>query len=168
MPGKHKNRRKPRPLNLKVHVVNLPEGTTKGEYLSALAEAVLTHELPDGYEVELSWKNPTTKKGRSREWQAGEFTEVLSDSAASSPGFAMAVSNAIAAQSEFPRDSRAYKAAVKSANIKAIVAAAPDAKTVAKKLAAKKGKAWTAKKSKPSTTGKSAPKKAPAKRGKKK
>jgi hypothetical protein len=45
--------------------------------------------LPERWQVELHWRNPATKRGRSADWQYGEFTEVLNDSGASFAGFVL-------------------------------------------------------------------------------
>jgi hypothetical protein len=63
--------------------------------------------------VELSWRNPTTKKGRSKDWQTGEFGDVISDSR---EGFATVVQRAIshAAAKARAAKPRAAKAKPKS------------------------------------------------------
>jgi hypothetical protein len=99
VPGKHKNRKRSRPreLQVKVHLAIPKQIGTEA------AKVLLERNLASGYYgkaedwgVDIEWKNPNTKVGRSREWQRGDWTTVLQDSSGS-PGFAMAVRNALRA-----------------------------------------------------------------------
>lgn len=95
MPGKHKNRkrRKPRPIQVRIRRESLPRGVSPDEYWSTLREAASSGgELPDDWEVRIEWRNPTTKTGRSKDWQSNDFSQAIGESSA---GFAMVVGNAI-------------------------------------------------------------------------
>jgi hypothetical protein len=43
-------------------------------------ESIGSGSLPEDWEIDLSWRNPETKKGRSANWQEGEFMEVVQSS----------------------------------------------------------------------------------------
>jgi hypothetical protein len=93
------------PLQIRIKRLVIPKGVKPSEYFDTLLRAVETKHLPDGWSIELGWRNPETKKGRSRDWQSGEFAEVLRSSA-SRGGFATVVYRTIrraqAAQEQQP------------------------------------------------------------------
>jgi hypothetical protein len=91
--AKRKGRRS-NPLQINVHKVALPPGVTASEYFAGLKKAVKTKTLPDGWEVDIEWRNPATKQGATRNWQSGEWGDVLRNSRA---GFATVLNRIIKA-----------------------------------------------------------------------
>ena len=69
--------------------------STRAKYLTGLKRAVRTGVMPEDWEVNLSWRNPDTKKGRTKEWQTGDFETVLAES---NDGFRKAVMNILLKQ----------------------------------------------------------------------
>ena len=94
---KAKGRRRKNPLQLKIRPVSIPRGIATQEFLEVLHGAVRGGDLPDDWEVEISWRNPATKKGRSAHWQTNDFAQAISES---SSGFATAVEHAIESKME--------------------------------------------------------------------
>jgi len=77
------------PLNLRIRAVTVPKNMTPDKFLRSLLAVIDDGaDMPRGVEVELHWRNPATKHGKSRNWDSGEFIEVITDS---SPGFQTAV-----------------------------------------------------------------------------
>lgn len=85
-------KRRSNPLQISIRKVSLPEGVTAPEYIAKLRKALRTKELPDGWEVDIAWRNPNTKKGRTKDWQQGSWGEVLQ---ASRSGFATVVAKTL-------------------------------------------------------------------------
>lgn len=58
-----------------------PKGSTRHDRLMAIRTAIKTGELPKGWKPArdnwVSWRNPDTKKGRSKNWQSDSLTGVL-------------------------------------------------------------------------------------------
>jgi len=70
----------------------VPRGVDPETYVLTLIEAAENEHLPSKWDIELRWRNPDTKRGRTQEWQSGEMLEVLNDSASGwGPGFATVV-----------------------------------------------------------------------------
>lgn len=91
---KAKSRGKSRELLFKIHVITArikKSELEKGERPQSLIRRKLIelisygHDLPDGWEVELSWRNPPGP------WRRDEWTSALNDSAQSSEGFSLAL-----------------------------------------------------------------------------
>jgi hypothetical protein len=52
--------------------------------------------LPEDWkQPQIWWRNQETKQGRSKIWQSGEFTRILSASSVSGSGFSTAVANTL-------------------------------------------------------------------------
>jgi hypothetical protein len=82
------------PLQTKIRARSLPRGVTPDIYRRTLiAVARGEREMPDGWEVDISWRNPATKKGRSRHWQTDEFSSAIENS---NSGFSTAVQFSLA------------------------------------------------------------------------
>lgn len=97
MPGKHKNRKRNRPrrIQLSIKRLQIPAGVSNEESIKVMQRSLKSGDpLPEDWDVEISWRNPNTKVGRSKDWQSGEWSEVLQDSSGS-PGFSRAVGNAL-------------------------------------------------------------------------
>ncbi len=75
-------RRKSRPVWLKFVIHETPPGASRGDVLDALREAIGSGELPDGYNVDLMWRN---KEGA--DWRSGDYLTVLDESRAGGRGF---------------------------------------------------------------------------------
>lgn len=67
-------------IDIRVQALSVPDTMLRDDYFRALLRGMATGTYPRGLEVELHWRNPETKHGRSREWQSGEFSEVVADS----------------------------------------------------------------------------------------
>lgn len=80
------------PLELEIKNVSIPVGVTFRQYVDGLKGAIRSGRLPSGWKVDIAWRNPETKNGRSKNWQQGEWGEVLE---ASSQGFATALRNVL-------------------------------------------------------------------------
>lgn len=85
-------RSKPRRLEINVSKISIPEGTTRRQYFQTLKRGLREKQLPEGFAIDIAWRNPETKKGRSKDWQQGEWGDVLGES---SDGFRKLVTNVI-------------------------------------------------------------------------
>lgn len=66
-----------------MQAVSLPRRVKPEAYLRALIRSVDTGEsLPRGWEVQIHWRNPATRSGRTRYWQDDEFAGAVADSSA--------------------------------------------------------------------------------------
>lgn len=79
-------RRKNAKLQIRIQALHVPKGMAPGVYLRSLLRAMDTGALPRGVDVELHWRNPETRHGRSKEWQSDSFLGAIADSSA---GFSM-------------------------------------------------------------------------------
>ena len=130
--ARKKTGRKNNKLQVKVKRVELPAGTTTAEYLKGLLRGMKTGELPEGWDVRLAWRNPDTKKGRSKNWQEGDFNQVIRESRS---GFATVVRRILrAAAGDAPEPRPKKKAKVKRPKL-------PAAELHARRSAASK-KGW--------------------------
>lgn len=142
MPGKHKNRRarrKPRPVQIRVKVVSVPAGVSHGEFLAGLDGAVVSKQLPDDWEVDIMWRNPTTQQGRSKDWQRGDWETVLTDS---SPGFQTVVANAVDRQLGITPAAKRKASPTRKAPAKKKAKRKPTEKQVKAKRSAASRKGW--------------------------
>jgi len=89
---KKKRKRKPKILQVRIQALSVPARMKPKAYLRALLRAINTGELPEGVEVELHWRNPATKHGKTKNWRSDEFTDAIAES---SPGFAGVVRRSI-------------------------------------------------------------------------
>lgn len=82
-------RRLHRALQIRVQAIALPKKIKPDAYLKRLIQSVDTLEpLPYGWEVRLHWRNPDTMTGATKNWQDGEFSDVVNDSSdVWGPGF---------------------------------------------------------------------------------
>ncbi len=80
MPRKHQA-----PIEFRIKALSVPRGTDPKLYLRSLLTGIDSGELPRGVKVELFWRNPETKSGRSKNWQSDDFITAVSESNA---GFA--------------------------------------------------------------------------------
>jgi hypothetical protein len=73
------------PLEISIRALSLPKGVKPARFIRELIRASDTGEdLPRGWDVEIGWRNPATRSGRTRHWQFDEFSAAVADS---SPGF---------------------------------------------------------------------------------
>lgn len=118
MAGKKRRgkRRGSNPLQIRIIKMDLPFGVTPRQYITGLKKALRTQELPEGWDVEIGWRNPNTIKGRSKDWQEGPWQEVLQ---ASRSGFSTVVGRvldrAAAGLKEEPAAKKRSEAAKKGA-----------------------------------------------------
>lgn len=78
MPRKN-NRNNPLQLSLKAR--SLPKGVTPKKYFGRLLDHIrFGTPLPASWNVEVSWRNPGTKSGRTRRWQTDNFEDAVADS----------------------------------------------------------------------------------------
>lgn len=80
------------PLQVRIQARSVPKGMSPKQYLRALLRATSGAELPRGVEVELHWRNPKTKNGKTKIWRHEEFEDAI---AGSSLGFVNVVRRAI-------------------------------------------------------------------------
>lgn len=67
-------KRRVNPLQLRVRAVSLPKRLKPVTYLKTLIHSLDTGEpLPSSWDVEIHWRNPKTRSGRTRHWQNDEF-----------------------------------------------------------------------------------------------
>lgn len=138
--AKKRKKRGPNVLQIKIKKVTLPKGTTTAQYLAGLKKALRTQELPDGWEVDLAWRNPNTLKGRTKNWQQGEFTDTLR---ASRKGFTTVVRKILAQHmAELPPAPAKKKTAAKKTAKKTAAQQELFAPTRAEKLSAAAKKGW--------------------------
>ncbi len=90
--ARKRKKRGPNILEIKIRKVELPKGTTTAQYIAGLKRAVRTKELPEGWNVDIAWRNPNTLKGRTRNWQQGDWSTTLRESRR---GFATVVNNVL-------------------------------------------------------------------------
>lgn len=67
--GKSKGRRNP--VRIGLRVLSAPKGTTRDQMRQLLLDSLDAegYELPEGYEVEITWSNNRGKTTRADEWQ---------------------------------------------------------------------------------------------------
>lgn len=71
------------PLQISIRAKSLPKSIKPKRYLQRLMEVISEgRELPSGWDVELSWRNPKTKHGHTKRWQTADFETAVSDSRA--------------------------------------------------------------------------------------
>ncbi len=76
MPRKRRNA----PLDLRIRALRVPRTMSPDTYLRSLLRGMESGDLPRGLDVELYWRNPETRSGRSKNWQSGAFLDVVADS----------------------------------------------------------------------------------------
>jgi len=83
-----RKRERPRKLWLGIEVLSVPRGTPRALLIDVLRESIRRgdHTLPDGWQIEIRWRNRENAKMRTGPWQ-----EELDKSARSSDGFDEAV-----------------------------------------------------------------------------
>jgi hypothetical protein len=92
--AKRTKKRTANPLEINIKKVYLPPGTTGPEYLAGLKRALQTKKLPEDWVVNLEWRNPNTKSGKTKHWQSGDWNNVLRKSRS---GFATVVGRVLSA-----------------------------------------------------------------------
>lgn len=71
------------PLKIQVKPISLPRSVTPTRFFRGLIHALDTgQDLPRSWDVEISWRNPNTRSGRSRYWQTDDFNDAIADSSA--------------------------------------------------------------------------------------
>ncbi len=90
-------KRRSNPLQVKIKPVALPRVRSRVKYLEGLLQAIEAGEMRDGWEIEVEWRNPETKVGRSAEWQSDELINALESS---SDGFRGVVYRTVARELE--------------------------------------------------------------------
>ncbi len=71
------------PLQIRVEAISIPKRIKPLVYMRELIHAVDTGEdLPRGWSVDIHWRNPATRSGRTRHWQSDEFSGAVADSSA--------------------------------------------------------------------------------------
>lgn len=84
------------PLQIRIEAVSIPARMSPQSYLKHLLNYVRHGvEFPRGMEVNLHWRNPETKQGRTKNWQEDEFQDAFIDC---SEGFRGMVEGAILRQ----------------------------------------------------------------------
>ena len=81
------------PLQIRIRAVSLPKGVTPEKYHERLLAVI--HEgaaLPRGWNVEIHWRNPSTKVGATKQWRSDDFESAIDESRS---GFVAAVSVAL-------------------------------------------------------------------------
>lgn len=69
------------PLQVRMRARSLPKGTTPKKYLQRLIQHITEgRPLPESWDVEIGWRNPETKIGRTRKWRYDGFEDAISDS----------------------------------------------------------------------------------------
>lgn len=69
------------PLQLKLRARSLPRGVTPRKYFGALLNHIkYGAALPESWEVEVGWRNPKTRAGRTKRWQYDDFENAVADS----------------------------------------------------------------------------------------
>ncbi len=81
-------RRRQDPIEFRIRAKRIPRGMKPRDYLESIYVATAGIDLPDNLKVELFWRNPETKNGRSRNWQSADFETAVSESNA---GFSSAL-----------------------------------------------------------------------------
>lgn len=172
-------RKKPRRIEVNISKISIPEGTTRKQYFQTLKRGLSDGELPDGWEIDIAWRNPDTKVGRSKDWQQGDWQSVLE---ASTEGFKQVVKNVIKRYAGDDWGGRLVREPVKKQRAKKPIAGKPKKKTpkpsqtlplttaAKRSAAAKKGWATRRKnagKNSPKQGGGSYGKNSPKKRGRK-
>ncbi len=89
---KARKKRGPNILQIKIRKVELPPGTTARQYYAGLKKALRGGDLPEGWNVDLAWRNPHTIKGRTKDWQETDFSTAIRESR---KGFATVVGKII-------------------------------------------------------------------------
>lgn len=78
MPRKDNSRN---PLQLKLRARSLPKRVTPRQYFARLMEHIrFGTPLPESWDVEVGWRNPGTRAGRTKRWQFDNFEDAVSDS----------------------------------------------------------------------------------------
>lgn len=76
-------KRRRNPLQVRVNAIRLPKRLKRSTYLKRLLDAISSGEdLPRGWQVEIEWRNPATKNGKTKHWQADDFVDALANSSA--------------------------------------------------------------------------------------
>lgn len=71
------------PLEIRIEAISVPRRMTPEKYLKALLKTAKTGApLPRGLEVDIHWRNPKTKKGKTKHWREDDFQEALLESSA--------------------------------------------------------------------------------------
>jgi hypothetical protein len=123
--------RGPNILEIKVRKVELPKGTTARQYFAGLKKALRTQELPEGWKVDIEWRNPNTIKGRTKNWQTAEFTKALRESR---KGFTTVVKKILAKHAgELPPAPAKKKAAAAPAQAELFAPSAKEKRSAASK-----------------------------------
>jgi len=69
------------PLQLSLRARSLPKGVTPRKYYARLLDHIRYGEpLPSSWDVEIGWRNPRTRAGRTRRWQFDNFEDAIADS----------------------------------------------------------------------------------------
>ena len=78
MPRKNNDKN---PLQIRLQTDSLPKSVTPKQYYRRLLEHIVKGTpLPSKWEVNLSWRNPNTLLGRTKDWQTDDFESAIADS----------------------------------------------------------------------------------------
>ncbi len=89
------------PLELKIRMVSLPRKTKSLTYWQTLLRALDSGaELPRGWDVEISWRNPMTRSGVTKKWRSDAFADAVNESRA---GFITGVRDMIVSKIDYHR-----------------------------------------------------------------
>jgi hypothetical protein len=70
------------PLQIRLRARSIPKISPKRFYQRLIQHMTQGRPLPDSWIVEIGWRNPATKYGRTRRWQYDDFESAVSDSRA--------------------------------------------------------------------------------------
>lgn len=69
------------PLQMKLRVNNLPKNVSAKRFHQRLIQHIVQGDpLPSSWDVEIGWRNPNTKHGRTKRWQYDDFENAIADS----------------------------------------------------------------------------------------
>ena len=69
------------PLQIRLKARSLPRNLSPKRYYQRLLEHMSEgRPLPRSWEVDIGWRNPGTKHGRTKKWQYDNFEDAVSDS----------------------------------------------------------------------------------------
>ena len=69
------------PLQIRLKARSLPRNLSPKRYYQRLIQAITEgRELPASWVVEIGWRNPGTKHGRTKRWQYDDFESAVADS----------------------------------------------------------------------------------------
>lgn len=69
------------PLQIRLRAGSLPKNVSPRRYYQRLIQHIQEgRELPESWDVQIGWRNPNTKFGRTKNWQWDSFEDAIADS----------------------------------------------------------------------------------------